>query len=106
MTKPKETSYEVLLDTEIRLRIGFTRDRNEIKGFVVQLEYFVDEQWYPVIRYDTTHQFAHCDILRPDGSQEKQPMPIRNYNEALTYAQKDIMVNFRRYCARFKEWLS
>lgn len=105
MTMTNETSYEVALDEAIRLRIDFTRERNEITSFVVQLEYFVNDKWYPVIRYDTTHQFAHCDILRPDGSQEKQPMPVSDYNEALTYAQKDIMANFRRYCARFKEWL-
>ena len=50
-------------------------------------------------------QLAHCDILRPDGSQAKRPMPVSDFNEALTYAQKDIMANFRRYYARFKEWL-
>ena len=101
----KETSYEVVLDEEIRLRIHFTRERHKITSFIVQLECFLNDRWYPIIRYDTAHQFAHRDILRPDGSQKKQPMPVSDYNEALTYAQKDIMTNFRRYCARFKEWL-
>lgn len=100
----KETSYEVMLDKEIRLRVQFTRERNQITAFVVQLEYFINEKWHPVIRYDTSHQFAHCNILRPDGSQMKQPMPVTGYNEALTYAQTDIMANFRRYSARYKEW--
>jgi len=101
----KKTSYEAVLDKEIRLRVHFTRERNRITSFVVQLEHFANDKWHPIIRYDTAHQFAHCDILRPDGSKEKQPMPVSDYNEALTYAQKDIMTNFRRYCARFKEWL-
>lgn len=101
----KETTYVTNLDQDIQLRVRFTRDRNRITSFVVQLEYFVDGKWYPIIRYDTTHQFAHCDILRPDGSQEKQPMPVSDYNEALTYAQKDILANYRRYCERFRGWL-
>lgn len=100
-----KTLYEAILDKEVRLRVNFTRDRHEILSFLVQLEYFVNGKWYPVVRYDTAHQFTHRDILRPDGSQEKQPMPVNDYNEALTYAQKDIMANFRRYCARFKEQL-
>ena len=101
----KEASYEVLLDKEIRLHIRFSRERKEVTAFIVQLEYYFDDRWHPIVRYDTAHQFAHCDILRPDGSQEKQPMPVSDYNAALTYAQKDIMTNFRRYCTRFKEWL-
>ena len=100
-----ETSYEVILDKEIRLRIHFTRDGKKVTSFLVQLEYFTNDRWYPIMRYDTGHDFAHRDILRPDGSQEKEPMPVSDYNEALTYAQKDIMTNFRHYCHRFKEWL-
>ena len=101
----RETKYEVDVDKEIRLRVYFTRERSQVIAFVVQLEYFIDDKWYPVIRYDTAHQFAHCDILRPDGSQEKHPMPVSDFSEALTYAQKDIMVNFYRYCTRFRGWL-
>lgn len=101
----KETTYEVVLDKGIRLRIHFTRERKQVTSFVVQLECFINEKWCPVVRYDTAHEFAHCDILRPDGSQDKRPMPVSDFNEALTYAQKDIMANFRRYCTRFKEWL-
>jgi hypothetical protein len=101
----KETTYVVALDHDIQLRIYFTRERNQITSFVAQLEYFVNDKWYSVIRYDTAHEFAHRDILRPDGSQDKQPMPVTDYNEALTYAQQDLMANFRRYCDRFKGWL-
>jgi len=100
----KETAYEVDLDREIRLRIRFSRERNRIITFVVQLECFISGKWYPIVRYDTAHQFAHCDILKPDGSQDKLLMPVSDFNEALTYAQKDMMMNFHRYCKRFKEW--
>lgn len=96
----------MLLDETIRVRIRFTRQQKVVIAFVVQLEYYLSKQWYPVIRYDTAHEFAHCDILRPDGRQEKRAMTTRNYNEALSYAQQDIMTNYRFYCRRFEEWFN
>jgi len=102
----KETTYIALLEQEIQVRISFVRERSQILAFVVQLEYFYQNKWYPVVRYDTAHQFAHCDILYPDGRQEKHPLDVNNYNEALTYAQNDILKNYQRYCTRFKDWLN
>ena len=102
----QETAFEVALDDGIVVRIRFVRERSHVVSFAVQLEYFISEKWYPVIRYDTAHKLAHRDVLHPDGTQDKRPMPVNDFNEALTYAQKDIRANFRRYCARFKEWLN
>ena len=101
-----ETAFEALLDDGILVRIRFTRERGRILSFVVQLERLIGEKWFPVIRYDTAHDFAHCDILRPDGTQDKRPMQVSDFNEALTYAQQDIQANFRRYCTRFEEELN
>lgn len=106
MALPRETAFETALDYDVMMRMRFTRQRGRIVAFVIQLECLIEGQWYPVIRYDTAHNFAHCDILRPDGSQDKRPLPVGDFNEALTYAQQDLRVNFRRYCARFKEWLN
>lgn len=102
----QETTFEVSLDQGIMMRIRFSRQYGRILSFVVQLECWVEQKWYPILRYDTAHGFAHCDILRPDGTQEKRPMPVSDFNEALTYAQQDIKANFRRYYARFQEWLN
>jgi hypothetical protein len=102
----QETAFEVSLEHGVMMRVRFVRRRNRIISFVVQLECLIDDNWYPIIRYDTAHQFAHCDILRPDGIQDKRPMPVTDFNEALTYAQKDIKANFRRYRTRFEEWLN
>ena len=82
-----------------------SRNRGQITAFVVQLECWIAEHWYPVVRYDTAHGFAHCDILKPDGSQEKYAIAVHDFNEALTYAQDALRTNFRYYCARFKEQL-
>jgi hypothetical protein len=106
MASTRETAFEVSLDHGIIVRIRFVRQRGQIVSFVVQLECLIEQQWYPVIRYDTAHNFAHCDVLYPDGSQDKRPLVVSDFNEALTYAQRDIKANFRRYCTRFKEWLN
>jgi len=102
----RETTFEALLDEGVAVRVRFARERGRIVSFVVQLECLIGERWYPVVRYDTAHGFAHCDILRPDGSQDKRPLYISDLNEALTYAQDDIKTNSYRYCARFREWLN
>jgi hypothetical protein len=101
-----ETAFEALLDKGVTVRVRFVRERGLIVSFVVQLECLIGERWYPVICYDTAHGFAHCDILRPDGTQDKYPLDVRDLNEALTYAQDDIKANYNRYCARFREWLN
>ena len=102
----RETTFQFLLERDAAVRVRFTRTRGRITSFVVQLECWITDHWYPVIHYDTAHGFAHCDKLNPDGSQEKQALPIRDFNEALTYAQNDLRANFRRYCERFKEQLN
>ncbi len=94
-----------MLERDALLRVRFTRDRGQITSFVVQLECRLNAHWYPVMRYDTAHGFAHCDILKPNGTQEKRPLHVSDFNDALTYAQKDLRRNRHRYCDRFKEWL-
>jgi hypothetical protein len=101
-----ETSFESMLDEDIAIRMRFLWDVGQIVEFVVQLELFVDNHWYPVVRYDTAHGFAHRDILRPTGSQEKQPLGITDYQEAMMYADVDIRMRYVEYCNRFKEWLN
>lgn len=85
------------------MRVRFGRERGRVLSFVVQLERLIENEWQPVIRYDTAHGFAHCDLLWPDGAQDKRPMDTTDFNEALTYAQQDIRANYRRYCGRFEE---
>lgn len=72
----QETAFEALLDEGALMRVRFVRERNRIVSFVVQLECLIGKQWYAVVRYDTAHDFAHCNILRPDGSEDKRPMPV------------------------------
>lgn len=68
--------------------------------FTVQLEVMVESQWQPVVRYDTSHRFAHCDIYRPGGQATKTDLKM-TFEEALTHALNDLRDNWELYRDRF-----
>lgn len=70
-------------------------------GFSVQYEILYQGTWLPVVRYDTAHGYAHKDLIKPDGTQEKIFLGSADFNEALTLADKDIDENWARYRERF-----
>jgi hypothetical protein len=65
------------------------------------LEILIKGHWQPVIRYDTAHDFAHCDIIHYSGKIEKVRMPTLEYKEALTYADEDLNENWQIYYTRY-----
>lgn len=86
-----------------RLRVEFDKEKNKILRFCIQYEADIQGKWYAVVRYDTSHGFAHKDLLHPDGFSEKQPLPFVNYNLALTFATQDLKQNWHRYRHLFEE---
>lgn len=90
-------SYLFTYTPDCRKRHQHNRYKNEIVEFIVQLEIFVRNKWYPIIRYDTTHGFAHCDIMHLSGKVEKIAIPTLNYRDALTYADEDLNENWESY---------
>lgn len=79
----------------------FTTQRREVLEFVIQLEVEIEGSWQPVVRYDTAHGFAHRDLYQRDGSQEKVPIYVGSFADALTYAQIDLNQNWREYRDRY-----
>lgn len=71
----------------------------------MQLECRFNDEWRPVVRYDTAHNFVHRDVLSPSGRTEKTEMPTQDYNEALTFAIKDLTDNWKKYRRRYEQWL-
>lgn len=71
--------------------------------FMVQYETKIDDEWYPVIRYDTAHGFAHVDKIYPDGTIKKIRLTFSNFNNALNYAVEDININWKKYKKNFLE---
>jgi hypothetical protein len=96
--------YVKLFETHYRLRIRFDSDQGRVIRFLVQLERDLGG-WTPIVRYDTAHGYAHCDILHPRGEHRKIPMPTQDYNQALTYAVNDLTENREVYWRRYQAWL-
>jgi len=92
----------VPLDFNARLRVWHQVQRRRVRAFTVQLEVLVKDQWKPVVRYDTAHSFAHRDLYTKDGRQFKTPLGM-DFNQARTFAQKDILVNWQEYRRVFFE---
>jgi hypothetical protein len=89
------------------LRVRFELEHGRVVGFTIQLECRLgdDDEWVPVVRYDTAHGFAHCDRLHPYDPAVKTEMTSRSYNEALTLAMDDLANNWESYRRRYEEWL-
>ena len=99
----RTVEYVKLLNPENRVRIRFDTDQGQVLRFTVQLECRFDE-WAPVLRYDTAHGFAHYDIIHPHGNDQKIPIEIQDFMEALAFGVADITQNWGRYRERYEGW--
>lgn len=93
--------YVVPLGSDGRRRVRHVRVEARVVEFMVQYEIRVGEEWYPVVRYDTAHGFAHQDILHWQRPAEKRDLPSGDYNLALSYAEDDLRRNWRVHRERF-----
>ena len=99
-----ERELLIYLDPETRLcryRHYHLSKGKKIVEFRIQLEVLVDEEWYPVVRYDTAHGTPHRDTLHPNGEQTKEWFEGYSIEDVLTIGQKDIMDNWLAYRKRF-----
>jgi len=80
-----------------RLGVIARKDKGEILEFVAQYEALISGEWRPVVRYDTTHGYAHRDIIRANGEVLKQPLFFETFNLAFTFATLALKMNWRQY---------
>jgi hypothetical protein len=92
-----EFIYSLSEDLDDRLRVSALKRKGEILKFVVQYEVFIENKWRHIIRYDTSHGFAHKDVIHYDGEQEKQPLYFPDFNTAFTYAIQELKIFWRWY---------
>lgn len=93
--------YVQLITDDSRIRVDFTIEKGKVTEFVTQYELLIQDQWHPVIRYDTAHNFVHIDRFHSDGTKAKKKFNFLNYNEALTYAILDLNTNWKKYKNQF-----
>jgi hypothetical protein len=98
----REVDYLIRLSKTDRYRHRHIRERGKIVYFSVQLETSIEGKWYAVVRYDTSHGFAHRDLLSKKGETiRKTPIFVRDHNDALTFAESDLRANWTIYKERF-----
>ncbi len=90
----------MLSDTD-RKRHEHMSQKGKIMNFVVQYETLIEKKWVPIVRYDNAHGYAHKDLLKPGGGKEKIFLGIGDLNQALTFADKDVNENWKRYKNRY-----
>jgi len=97
----KVVEYVAPLGFDGRRRVRHTRFEGKVTEFMVQYEIFVKGKWYEVVRYDTSHGYAHRDLMHADGRKEKVEMLFKDLNICLTYAENDLRANWKNYRERF-----
>ncbi|MBA7519742.1 hypothetical protein ES705_11829 [subsurface metagenome] len=95
--------YHLTPNMQDRLRVSAHIEGKIVVKFLVQYEAFIKQKWCPIVRYDTSHGFAHKDILHPDGSVEKQPLLFYNFNLALTFAIQDLKLLWKWYRSSYEQ---
>ena len=93
----KNVAFVVMLTAEDRYRHQHQRFRGKILKFSIQYETKIGQTWLPVVRFDTSHGFAHRDLLDATGGKKKTPIFARDLNEALIFAEADIKSNWEMY---------
>ncbi len=101
----REVEYEQELGEGVFARVRFWRERKRIERFTVQLERVYAGERRVIIRYDTSHGFAHSDTARPGRPMLKIELNM-DFNQAFTHAQRDIAQNWKFYCERYERWLN
>ena len=84
----KEVEFVLPFSQEDRYRHYHLRVKGQVIDFAVQYETFINGEWFPVVRYDTPHGFAHRDILNIKAEKRKTPLFIADKNDALTFYRK------------------
>jgi hypothetical protein len=97
-----EKEFLLDLDAGVRMRCWHRTERRQIVAFTVQMELLVGHHWEPVVRFDTAHGFAHRDLYRRSGGAIKTPLGM-DFRTARTFAQEEILANWRRYRDVFLE---
>lgn len=119
MTPVREYDKEwtVPLCEHARQRNGYITQQGDIKRFLVQLEYELDDNWTEVVRFDhdseggeeMTHDVReeglHMDVYRKGEKVDiEQVMGPISPETGFTAAEEHLEEHAEAYISRFEEW--
>jgi hypothetical protein len=97
----KQVEYIIRIGPNDRYRHLHIKEKRKIIYFRVQYETKINNGWHAVVRYDTAHGFAHRDLMNISGAVDKTPLFNQDYNDALSFAEKDLKTNWEYYKKRY-----
>lgn len=98
-----EVGYLRYFSERDRLRVSFATTQGVVQSLVVQYEAFIEDEWRPVVRFDTAHGFFHMDNAKPDGEDEKHVLSFTDLGDALTFALDQIGSRWEEFRRRYEE---
>jgi hypothetical protein len=110
-----DTEFTTIVNRRAQIRGGISTEKGDVTRFFIQLEYWLDGEWFEVIRFDhdpeaemghdITEEGLHMDIYR-DGVKYrvKDDFPPVKLNRAPRYGTTYIRENAERLIRRFERW--
>jgi hypothetical protein len=94
--------FSIRLTEQDLVWVGFDRTDDEVIQFSVQYMAFLQEEWQPIVRFDTAHGYAHMDISHPNGTQDKHRLDAQDYAVALNWAINQVRSRWEFYRERYE----
>ena len=101
----RREEYQQFFTEDDILLVEFDHVGRSVVRFSVQYLARIDNEWRPIVRYDTAHGRAHMDVSHPGQTQETRELKASNYREALTLAIRDIKMRWEFYRERHERWM-
>jgi len=98
----RREEYQQLFTENDMLLVEFDHSGKSVVRFSVRYLARIDDEWHPIVRYDTAHGHAHMDISHLDEAQETRELKVRNYREGLAMAIADIKTRWEFYRERYE----
>lgn len=92
--------FVVIPDDGVRKRHCHEVEKGRVFSFILHLELLIEGEWKPVIKYDSSHEFAHVDLFSLDGNQETAALDL-SFGSALTLAAQNIQFFAERIEMKF-----
>ena len=101
----RREEYQQLFTEDDVLLVEFDHSGKSVVRFSIQYLARIDDEWHPIVRYDTAHGRAHMDISHPDKTQETRELKVRNYRDGLVMVIADVKARWEFYRERYERWL-